>query len=71
MPSQVPSPSATGWLIDLTEVRGPRFVVLRTDQDSARLALVCHLREIGAVADETEVEALLIAAPTEPIGVVW
>jgi hypothetical protein len=47
---QAPAPSAFAWLIDLTAVGGPRFVVVRRDENEAREALVAHLVKIGSAA---------------------
>lgn len=69
--SQVPAPTAAGWLLDLAAIRGPRFVVLRGDELEARSALAAYLIDIGKVWSLEDAEELLAEAVTEPIGVVW
>jgi len=59
------------YLVDLSAARGPRFVVLRTDDAQARDALVAHLVDVGAVSDEHDARELVADAPVEPVGVVW
>lgn len=66
---QVPSPSASGWLFDASEYRGPRFVVLRLDEDEAYGRLVEHLRELGVASDDAEAAAILEGATIDFIGV--
>ncbi|HXV05731.1 MAG TPA: hypothetical protein VFP23_07525 [Solirubrobacterales bacterium] len=68
---QVPSPSAAAWLVDLAVADGPSFVVMRLNEAAAREALVAHLVEIDAVADEVAAKDLVGAAPVESVGVVW
>jgi hypothetical protein len=62
---------AGAWLLDLTAVRGPRFVVLRDDETEARTALVAELVEIGTVSTPDEAQTLIDEATAEPVGVVW
>lgn len=68
---QVPAPSATGWLFDLTDVRGPIFAVLRGDEREAHTALSAHLVDTGAVVDLDEAAQLLHDARPEVVAVVW
>ncbi len=68
---QVPSPSAAGWLLDLASVGGPRYVVLRLEEDAAYEALAQHLTAIGAALTTCAAERLVAAASAEPLGVVW
>lgn len=68
---QVPSPSASGWLIDMRSAGGPQFVVLRTAAEASLASLRVHLIEIGAVATPRDADQLLREARVEPIGVVW
>lgn len=68
---QVPSPSASAWLIDLTAAGGPRFVVVRREEDEARDALVAHLVEIGSIPNTIAAERLVGRAPIESVAVTW
>jgi hypothetical protein len=68
---QVPAPSATAWLLDLTAARGPRVVVLRGDEAEAREALARHLQDIGSAFSDEEAAELIAEATSEPVGVVW
>lgn len=68
--SEVPPPSATGWLVDLAKIDGPRFVVLCTVDDDALGILAHHLVQLrGALAPSAA--DLRADAEVEPIGVVW
>ena len=69
--SQVPTPSASAWSIDLGAIGGPVFIVHRRGEGEARAALVYHLVEIGAVGDTIKAERLVAAAPISSVGVVW
>lgn len=68
---QVSTPSACAWLIDLSAIGGPVFVVHRLDQSEARAALVRHLVDIGAIPNTIKAERLVGAAPISSVGVVW
>jgi hypothetical protein len=68
---QVPSPSASAWLIDLSHVDGPQFVVFRLSEIEARQAVVGHVVENGAIANTIAAERLVAAAPASQVGVVW
>jgi hypothetical protein len=68
---QVPAPSATGWLFDLTDARGPIFAVLRGSKAEARAALVIHLVDTGAVAELNDAAQLLVDARHDAVAVVW
>ncbi len=68
---QVPSPSAHAVLLDLAAAGGPRYVVLRVDEQAAREALVAHLVDIGAVSTRSEAEAFVTGAGLETVAVVW
>lgn len=68
---QVPAPSATGWLFDLTAARGPIFAVLRGDEDEALMTLRAHLVDAGAVPDLEEAAQLLLDARPNAVAVVW
>jgi hypothetical protein len=65
------APSARAWLIDLDQVGGPQFVVLRLVSSEARRTLIDHLVDIGAVPDEGEARVAVNAAMTSSVGVVW
>jgi hypothetical protein len=67
---QVFPPAYTAWLIDLTEVRGPRFVVLRSSEDGAVDALAQYLVDASIVPEASDAQALLEAAMTSPVAVV-
>jgi hypothetical protein len=64
-------PSGAAWLIDLTAVRGPYFVVLRRDETEAREALAGHLTGLGAVSSDEEAAELIAEATSELVEVVW
>lgn len=68
---QVHQRSEAAWLIDLTAVRGPYFVVLRSGEDAAVERLVHHLVHASIVPGVSEAQALLEAAVTSPVEVVW
>ena len=68
---QVPAPSASPWLIDLTAAGGPRFAVLRLAEEEARDALVAHLVEIGSIPNTIAAERLVGSAPIESVAVTW
>jgi len=68
---QVPALAATAYLFDLAAARGPRFVVLRLDAQDAKVALVEHLVDVGAVVYAQDAWKLLADASVEPVGVVW
>ncbi len=67
---QVPPSSAAAWLLDLGDVRGPRFVVFRCDEARARVALVELLVKNGTVEAVEEAEWLVAAAVSEPVEVI-
>ncbi len=67
----LPSPSASGWLIDLRDAGGPTYVVLRVVEDDAADCLVEHLTDIGAVVDVTEAAALVSGVEPVSVAVVW
>ncbi len=69
--SQVPTPSATAWLVDMSEFGGPCFVVLRTSRFDARRAIVSHLIEIGFGLHRSEVESLASRAAVSEAAVIW
>ena len=69
--SQVPSPSAAAWLIDLSRSGGPRYVVFRRDEGDARRALAAHLVDIGSVRSPIDAATLVERATCHSIGVVW
>ncbi len=69
-PRQVPSPSAVAWLLDLSPTGGPRYVVLRPDEQEARDALSVHLIDIGAMTIE-EADTVTETAEAESVAVVW
>lgn len=68
---QAPASSTTAWLLDLTAVRGPRFVVLHADEAAACRALAAHLVDSGVLAGEAEAELLVAEAIAEPVEVIW
>lgn len=68
---QLPTPSASAWSLDLSEIGGLVFIVLRVSEREARQALACHLVEIGSIPNTIEAERVVAAAPAESIGVVW
>lgn len=69
--SQVPAPSASAWLVDMSEFGGPCFVVLRTSRCDARTATVSHLIEIGFGLDRAKVESLVSRAAVTEAAVIW
>ena len=70
-PCQVPSPSAGGWLLDLSATDGPRYVVLRLDEQQARDALGVHLIDIGAVETGEIADTMIDTASAETVAVIW
>lgn len=68
---QVPTPSAHAWSINLAAIDGPRFIVLRLEQQEAQKALVRHLVEIGAIDNTIKAGRVVGVAPIESVGVVW
>lgn len=69
--SQVPTPSAVAWMVDLSRVGGPTFVVLRTRSAEARAAVADHLFEIGYNPDRAAIETLVAWARVSEATVVW
>ncbi len=69
-PSEVPPPSAAGWLAGLDRLDEPRFVVLATASDQALAVLADYLYDLRGTLAPT-VAALRDHAEVEPIGVVW
>lgn len=68
---QVPSPSAHAWRLDLSEIGGPSFIVMRLDETEARRALVEHLVEIGKFPGVTEADRALRPLCGESVAVIW
>jgi hypothetical protein len=68
---QVPAPRGAGWLLDLTEVRGPLLVVLRCDEREAIEAASAHLADIRAVSDPSEARELIEQAVPHVVAVIW
>ena len=68
---QVPAPTASAWMCDLTEARGPVFVVLRANDLEARAALAVHLVEAEAVSSAEEAAGLISDCSPEAVAVVW
>lgn len=68
---QVPGPAALAWLVDLTHIDGPRFIVLRLVEPDARAALAAHLVDIGSISNTIDAERVVAAAPAHPVGVIW
>jgi hypothetical protein len=68
---QVPAPSGSRWLFDLSCTRGPQFVVPRTGAVEARKALAEHLGATESVPSQTDAAELLAEAEVEPVAVVW
>lgn len=68
---QLPSPSASAWLIDLTEDGGPVFIVLRLDESRARNALARYLVDIGASRHTSDAERAVASARCSPVAVIW
>lgn len=68
---QLPAISASVWVINLAAIAGPRFVVLRREEAEARVALVAHLVEIGAIANTIAAERIVAEAEIESMAVIW
>jgi len=68
---QAPAPAGACWLLDLADVRGPRFVVFRVDVTDAKAALASYFVELGTVATTDEADALVAGAVAECVAVVW
>ena len=68
---KAPAPSATGWVFDLTDVRGPVLAVLRRTEVDAGTALAEHLVDAGSVADAQEAIDLTGHVDPIPVAVIW
>lgn len=68
---QAPAPAARCWLLDLNDIRGPRFVVFRLDLLEAKAALASHFVETGIVATPDEADELVAEAVEAYVGVIW
>jgi len=68
---QVPPPSAQAWSVDLTDVGGPAFMVLRTSADEAREAVMAYLVEIGSGLTWIAATDLVGRAAVSEVSVVW
>jgi hypothetical protein len=71
VPGQVPTPSAAGWLLDLTATGGPMLVVLRRDQAEAAAAAVGHLLDAWVAIDAGHARAMVGAAKPQLVAVTW
>lgn len=71
MPGQVPTPSAAGWLLDLTAAGGPMLVVLRRDRAEAVAAAVGHLLDAWVALDAGHARAMVTAAEPQLVAVTW
>ncbi len=69
--SQVPTPSANAWRVDMGGYGGPCFVVLRTSSTEACEAVVEHLIEIGFGVERAKIEAALAKATITEVAVIW
>lgn len=67
---QVPSPSASAWLLEVAAAGSPRYVVLRTDEEEAREALAAYLADIGAV-ETMSIDTVTESTTAEIVAVVW
>lgn len=68
---QVPPPSAHAWSVDLADVGGPTFTVLRTSADEAREAVVAYLVEIGSGLTWIAATDVVSRAAVSEVSVVW
>jgi hypothetical protein len=71
VPGQVPTPSAAGWLLDLTAAGGPMLVVLRRDRAEAAAAAVGHLLDAWVALDAGHARAMVAAAEPQLVAVTW
>ena len=69
--SQVPTPSASAWRVDMGGYGGPCFVVLRTSSAEACEAVASHLIEIGFGVERAKIEAVLARATVTEVAVIW
>ena len=68
---QVPQPSTQAWSVDLNDVGGLAFTVMRTSAEQAREAVVNHLVEIGAGLTRMAAESLVGRATVTEVSVIW
>lgn len=68
---QLPAPTASAWLFDLGDIRGPWLVVLRDHEDEARERLAEHLVDLGLATDMRAAFQILEDVRADNAGVVW
>lgn len=71
VPGQVPTPSAAGWLLDLTAAGGPMLVVLRRDRAEATAAAIGHLLDAWVALDAGHARVMVAAADPKLVAVTW
>jgi hypothetical protein len=71
VPGQVPTPSAAGWLLDLTAAGGPMLAVLRRDRVEATAVAVGHLLDAWVALDAGHARAMVAAAEPQLVAVTW
>jgi hypothetical protein len=69
--SQVSTPSADAWSLDLASHGGPRFVVLRLDEHAARQRVAEHLTWLGKAESDVKGLRLIAGVETERVAVIW
>jgi hypothetical protein len=68
---QLPFPAADGWSFDLSQLGGPRFVVLTSDELTARAMLTEYLTELGKLDDGDAGTAVIAGVESERVSVIW
>jgi hypothetical protein len=69
--TSLPAPSAHAWRLDLSEIGGPSFIVMRLDEAEARRALAEHLVEIGKFPGVLEAEQAIRILSSASVSVIW
>lgn len=68
---QLPFPAADGWSFDLSSLGGPRFVVLTSNEVTARAVLTEYLTELGKLADDEARTAVIASIEAQRVSVIW
>ena len=69
--SQLPTPTADAWSIDLAGLGGPRYVVLTASEQYARERLAQHLAMLGKAETAGAGGVLIAEIPAERVAVIW
>ncbi len=69
--TQVPAPTATAWLLDLTASGGPMLVVLRRGRCEAVATAVGHLLDAGVAVDAAQAREMVANVEPQLVAVTW